>query len=86
MRKGKGVIFMAMMQVVCRKCGNETPMRGWIEKEDLKGTKYEHLIDIITEEQLDDLERTGEVMDEFDKWEATGSICPDCGSKDTYWY
>ena len=77
---------MAIMQVVCNKCGSESHMRGWIEKEDLKGTKYEHLIDNITDEELDKLERAGEILDEFDKWEADGGICPDCGSKDTYWY
>lgn len=76
---------MAMMQVVCNKCGFNMPMRGWVEKEDLIGTKYEYLMDTITKDELNKLEESGEIKDEFDRWESGGGICPDCGSKKTFW-
>ena len=75
-----------MAQVVCRKCRSGTPLRGWVEKEDLIGTEYEHLMDSITEQELYKLESEGKIMDQFDRWKAEGRLCPDCGSKDTYWY
>jgi len=69
---------MAMLQVRCKDCGLENHLRGWIDKNDLKGTKYEHLMDTITEEELSLLESMGEISDEWDRWDG---CCPDCGSK-----
>lgn len=69
---------MAMLQVICKDCGQENSLRGWIEKEDLIGTKYQNLIDTITEDELYALEETGEIKDEWDRWEGN---CPVCGSK-----
>lgn len=70
---------MAMLQIICKKCGSENSLRGWIEKEDLIGTKYEHLMSTITEEELDELEKKGEIKDKWDKW-MENRVCPDCGS------
>ncbi|MEE1255575.1 MAG: hypothetical protein UHN47_03565 [Lachnospiraceae bacterium] len=68
---------MAMLQVVCKDCGEESSLRGWIEKEDLKGTKYEHLMATITEKELYALEEKGEIKDPWNRWDGK---CPDCGS------
>ena len=76
---------MAMLQVICKDCKNENHLRGWIEKKDLLGTKYEKLMDTITEEELNELERKGEIKDEWDRWEEN-PICPDCGSKNVITY
>lgn len=43
---------MAMLLVICKDCGEESSLRGYIEKEDLRGTRYENLMDTITEEEL----------------------------------
>lgn len=72
---------MAMLQVVCKDCGDETSLRGWIEKEDLIGTKYEYLMDTITEDELYDLQEKGEIKDPWDRWDET---CPVCGSKNVF--
>lgn len=69
---------MAMLQVVCKDCGEETSLRGWIVKEDLLGTEYEELMDTITDEELQSLEEAGKIQDEWDKWDGK---CPVCGSK-----
>ena len=71
---------MAMLQVVCKRCRSENSLRGWIEREDLIGTKYEHLMNTITEEELYELEKNGEIKDEWDRWREN-PVCPDCGSK-----
>lgn len=71
---------MAMLQVYCKDCGNETYFRGWVEREDLKGTKYEDRIDTITDDELWELERTGKVKDPWDKW-FDHQVCSECGSK-----
>lgn len=76
---------MAMLQVICKDCGSENHLRGWVEKEDLKGTKYENLIDAITEEELWELERKGEIKDEWDRFDEDPK-CPDCGSKNVVSY
>lgn len=68
---------MAMLQVICKKCGEETSLRGWIEKEDLIGTKYEDRMDSISEEELYELAENGEIKDEWDRWDGK---CPVCGS------
>lgn len=49
-------------------------MQCWVEKDDLKGTEYEHLMDRITDKELDELERSGKIMAEADRWKAEGSI------------
>lgn len=69
---------MAMLQVKCKDCHIESSLRGWIEKEDLIGTKYENRMDSITEEELCDLEEKGEIQDPWDRWDGR---CPNCGSK-----
>ena len=76
---------MAMLQVLCKDCGSENHLRGWIDKEDLIGTKYEYLINSITEKDLDELEQKGEIKDEWDRWEEN-PVCPDCGSKNVVSY
>lgn len=70
---------MAMLNVICYDCGYMNALRGWVEKEDLKGTKYEDQIDSITEEELFDLAEKGEIKDEWDKFEEN-PVCPECGS------
>lgn len=69
---------MAMLQVICKKCGQESSLRGWIDKEDLVGTKYENLFNTITEDELYDLEKRGEIKDEWDRWNGK---CPIFGSE-----
>lgn len=59
---------MAMLQVYCKDCGNETSIRGQLEREDLKGTKYEDRIDTITDDELWELQRTEKVKDPWGKW------------------
>jgi len=54
---------MAMLTIECRNCKSVHSLRGWVEKEDLIGTKYEHLTDTITEEELQILHKKGEVKD-----------------------
>lgn len=71
---------MAMLQVYCKDCGNETSIRGWLEREDLKGTKYEDRIDTITEDELWELGCTEKVKDPWNKW-YENPVCPECGSK-----
>ena len=50
----EGEINMAMLLVICKDCGEESSLRGYIEKEDLRGTRYENLMDTITEEELNE--------------------------------
>lgn len=68
-----------ILQVYCKKCGNEDSLFGFVTKNDLKGTKYEHLMDTITDEELSELEQAGKIQDEWDKWDGR---CPNCGSND----
>lgn len=56
----------------------ESSLRGYVTKEDLKGTKYEHLMDSVTEEELCELEEKGEIQDPWDRWDGK---CPFCGSE-----
>lgn len=74
---------MAMLQVECRDCLSSHSLRGYIEKEDLIGTKYEHLMDTITEDELYALEEKGEVKDPWDRWDGK---CPTCGSENVISY
>ena len=74
---------MAMLQVECSDCLSTYSLRGCVEKEDLVGTKYEHLMDTITEEELFKLQESGEVKDPWEKWDGT---CPSCGSKNIISY
>lgn len=69
---------MAMLQVICKDCGEECSLRGWIEKDDLMGTEYENRIDTITEEELCELEEKGKIKDQWDRWDGR---CPVCGSE-----
>lgn len=69
---------MAMLQVICKDCHEESSLRGWIEKEDLIGTKYENLMNTITEDELYILQEKGEIKDEWDRWDGK---CPECGSE-----
>lgn len=73
-----------MLIVNCCDCGEMFSLRGWIEKEDLKGTPYENLINTITDEELRKLEVEGKIKDEMDKFEEN-PICPECGSKNVTW-
>ncbi len=76
---------MPMLSIICNDCGNKDSLRGWVEKQDLIGTKYEHMIDSITEEELYDLEIKGKVKDRWDKF-VENPICPECGSKNVIWF
>lgn len=69
-----------MLSVTCNDCGEMYSLRGWIEKEDLKGTPYENMMNSITEEQLYELHQKGEIKDEMERFEAN-PICKKCGSK-----
>ena len=73
-----------MLTVTCNDCGEMFSLRGWIEKEDLKNTPYENVMNTITDEQLQELYRNGMVKDEMDKFEEN-PICPECGSKNVVW-
>lgn len=70
---------MAVLTVYCKKCKQDSSLCGFIKKSDLKGTKYESLMSTITDEELDALEATGEIQDEWDRWDGK---CPICGSDD----
>lgn len=74
---------MAMLQVICKDCGVESSLRGYIEKEDLRGTRYENLMNTITEEELNELNQKGEIKD---PWERCDESCPVCGSKNIIWF
>lgn len=76
---------MAMLEVVCNDCETETSLRGWIEKEDLKNTEYEGLMDTITEDELYELERSGKIKDPWDRF-LDNPVCPECGSKNVFWF
>lgn len=41
-----------MLTLTCNDCGEMFSLRGWIEKEDLKNTPYENVMNTITDEQL----------------------------------
>lgn len=73
-----------MLTVTCNDCGKMFSIRGWIEKEDLKNTPYENVMNTITDEQLTELYRNEMVKDEMDKFEEN-PICPECGSKNVVW-
>lgn len=72
-----------MLQVECMDCHQRASLRGWVEKEDLIGTEYESLMDSITEDELWELEKTGKVKDEWDRWDGK---CPSCGSENVVSY
>ena len=74
---------MAILQVECSDCLFTASLRGYVEKEDLVGTKYENLIDTITEDELYDLQEKGEIKDPWDRWDGK---CPYCGSKNVIAY
>ncbi len=74
---------MAMLEVECKDCHEHKSLRGWVEKEDLIGTKYESLIDTITEDELYQLQEKGEIKDEWDRWDGK---CPYCGSENVISY
>lgn len=57
---------MAILTVYCKKCRQDSSLCGFIQKSDLKGTKYESQMNTITDEELDAL-----------KWDGK---CPNCGS------
>lgn len=61
--------IMAMLSVICKDCKEEFSFRGWIDREDLKGTEYESQIDSITDEELYSLEKTDKIKDEWEKFE-----------------
>ena len=48
-----------MLTVTCYDCGEMYSLRGWIEKEDLRGTQFEEKIDTITDAELSELEEKG---------------------------
>lgn len=70
---------MAILTVYCKKCKQDSSLCGFIQKSDLKGTKYESRMNTITAEELDALEAVGEIQDEWDRWDGK---CPNCGSDD----
>ena len=45
-----------MLTVTCYDCGEMYSLRGWIEKEDLRGTQFEEKMDRITDTELNELE------------------------------
>lgn len=69
-----------MLTVCCYECGAMYALRGWIEKEDLKNTPYENMINTITDEQLHELEQKGLIKDEMDRFEEN-PVCRECGSE-----
>lgn len=73
-----------MLTVSCCDCGEIFSLRGWIEKEDLKNTPYENIMNTITDEQLHDLERNGIIKDEMDRFKEN-PVCPECGSNNVVW-
>ena len=68
-----------MLTVTCNKCQEMYSLRGWIEKEDLKGTEYENRIDTISKEELKELESAGKIKDEMDRF-YDNPVCKYCGS------
>lgn len=74
-----------MLTVICKKCHSEFSLRGWLEKEDLKGTSYENKINTITEDELQELEQKGIIKDEWDRF-LDNPVCPDCGSENVVYF
>lgn len=70
---------MAVLTVYCKKCKHDSSLCGFIQRSDLRGTKYENKMNTITDEELDALEAAGEIQDEWDRWDGK---CPNCGSED----
>lgn len=58
-----------MLTVTCYDCGEMYSLRGWIEKEDLRGTQFEE---------------KGLIHDEVDVFEKN-PCCRYCGSKNVTW-
>ena len=58
-----------MLTVTCYDCGEMYSLRGWIEKEDLRGTQFEEKIDTITDAELSELEEKGLIHDEKEEIE-----------------
>ena len=73
-----------MLTVTCYDCGEMYSLRGWIEKEDLRGTQFEEKIDTITDAELSELEEKGLIHDEMDVFEKN-PCCRYCGSKNVTW-
>ncbi len=74
-----------MLTVDCKNCHSTFSLRGWLEKEDLKGTSYENKINTITEDELQELEQKGIIKDEWDRF-LDNPVCPECGSKDVIYF
>lgn len=74
-----------MLTVDCKNCHSTFSLRGWLEKEDLKGTSYENKINTITEDELQELEQKGIIKDEWDRF-LDNPVCPKCGSKDVIYF
>lgn len=75
-----------MLEVCCKDCGCEYSLRGWVEKEDLRGTAYEDRMDTITEDELYKLQQEGKIQDEYDKFMIGNAVCPECGSKNVVYF
>lgn len=73
-----------MLTVTCYDCGEMYSLRGWIKKEDLRGTQFEEKMDRITDTELNELEEKGFICDEVDKFEKN-PCCKYCGSKNVTW-
>ena len=41
-----------MLTICCNQCGEMYSLRGWIEKEDLRGTQFEEKMNRITDTEL----------------------------------
>lgn len=54
---------MAMLSVFCNECGGMFSLRGWIDREDLKNTLYESVMNTISDEQLTELHNNGSIKD-----------------------
>ena len=76
---------MAMLSVECRDCHFLSSLRGWIEPEDLIGTKWEGL----SQDQIDEMKNKNiNIFNGLDPWDKfdENPICPYCGSKNVISY
>lgn len=68
-----------MLTVSCCECGEMYSLRGWVTKEDLIGTEFENRIDSIDDKKLHELQNTGKIKDQVDKF-YENPVCVYCGS------
>ena len=76
---------MPMLSVECFSCHNMFALRGWVEPEDLVGTKWEG----YTQALIEKAERENPfIFQDLDPWSQFDQnlVCPNCGSANVISY